>query len=245
MNRHAGGDPVLLLLAAGASLMGGLLAMGMLAIVSHVKWPLIAGLIVLVAGLSVFAVAMFMPESHSTVTPWPGRDGPDSGHPIASQSGPQQPAPTWPGVTAPMNAWAGWSSTESLLTQTATARRWNPAQPSTAETAPVNIAVPIRGGASTTVASAGAPGLPPAQGGSAAVAGLSDCASDVAVTQIVQCPRCGDFAVEVRNQKPGFALSCKVCGNDWRWKPGSAWPTTVVRPRLKRRQDLGDGAESI
>ena len=55
-------------------------------------------------------------------------------------------------------------------------------------------------------------------------------------TRVVQCPRCGDFAVEVGPRAPGFAFRCRCCGHEWRWAPGVAWPVSVVRPRAQHQQ---------
>ena len=55
-------------------------------------------------------------------------------------------------------------------------------------------------------------------------------------TRVVQCPRCGDFAVEVGPRAPGFAFHCDSCGHEWRWVPGAAWPVSVVRPRAQHQQ---------
>ncbi len=55
-------------------------------------------------------------------------------------------------------------------------------------------------------------------------------------TRVVQCPRCGDFAVDVGPRGPGFAFRCHCCGHEWRWAPGAAWPVSVVRPRAQHQQ---------
>ncbi|MFN0284135.1 MAG: hypothetical protein ACKVZ6_19475 [Kineosporiaceae bacterium] len=56
-------------------------------------------------------------------------------------------------------------------------------------------------------------------------------------TRIVQCARCADFAVDLRRQNPGFAFRCHSCGHEWLWEPGTAWPTTVVRPGSRAATD--------
>lgn len=53
-------------------------------------------------------------------------------------------------------------------------------------------------------------------------------------SQMAQCPNCGSFMVDLRHEPQGFAFSCRDCDHDWQWQPGTAWPTTVVRP-LRRR----------
>ena len=47
--------------------------------------------------------------------------------------------------------------------------------------------------------------------------------------------RCGDFAVDVARRAPGFAFRCRCCDADWQWRPGAAWPVSVVRPRAAGR----------
>ena len=47
-------------------------------------------------------------------------------------------------------------------------------------------------------------------------------------------PRCADFDLDVSNEGAGFTFDCRGCGHRWRWTPGTAWPPTVVRPRLAR-----------
>jgi hypothetical protein len=54
------------------------------------------------------------------------------------------------------------------------------------------------------------------------------------VTRVVQCPACGDFAVDLRQRDAGFAFECRGCGHGWQWRPGTPWPAAVVRPRRRR-----------
>ncbi len=65
-------------------------------------------------------------------------------------------------------------------------------------------------------------------------AGSADTTVDLSTyagpTHVVQCPRCGGFRLDVRQQEPGFAFTCRTCGHPWQWSPGSAWPAGVVRP---------------
>lgn len=53
---------------------------------------------------------------------------------------------------------------------------------------------------------------------------------------LVQCPRCGDFAVDVGRPGRGFTFACDACGYRWQWEPGSPWPDTLVRPHLRDRR---------
>ncbi|MGD9530651.1 MAG: hypothetical protein AB7V44_28220 [Pseudonocardia sp.] len=54
--------------------------------------------------------------------------------------------------------------------------------------------------------------------------------SGAAVRRIVQCPRCGDFRVQLGRQTETFSFACRRCAHAWEWTPGSPWPATVVRP---------------
>lgn len=52
-------------------------------------------------------------------------------------------------------------------------------------------------------------------------------------TRIVTCPRCNGERVDLRHAGDAFALDCTECRHQWSWAPGSPWPVTVVRPRLR------------
>lgn len=51
---------------------------------------------------------------------------------------------------------------------------------------------------------------------------------------VAQCPRCGDFRLDVRHDGDGYAFHCRhpACGHRWVWSTGAPWPTTVVRRNL-------------
>jgi hypothetical protein len=50
------------------------------------------------------------------------------------------------------------------------------------------------------------------------------------VRRVVQCPRCGDFDIDLRAERASFAFACRACRHTWTWAVGRPWPTTVVRP---------------
>jgi hypothetical protein len=54
-------------------------------------------------------------------------------------------------------------------------------------------------------------------------------------TRVVQCPRCGAFRIDVTHVDAGYAFRCRVDDHRWTWRPGTAWPVTVVASR--RRTD--------
>lgn len=55
---------------------------------------------------------------------------------------------------------------------------------------------------------------------------------------VAQCPNCGDFRIDVRRADPAYAFRCRNprCGEEWRWTPGTAWPSVVVRRNLTGRE---------
>jgi hypothetical protein len=53
--------------------------------------------------------------------------------------------------------------------------------------------------------------------------------------RVVQCPRCGAFRIDVTHVGTGYAFRCRVDDHEWTWRPGTAWPVTVVASR--RRTD--------
>lgn len=52
------------------------------------------------------------------------------------------------------------------------------------------------------------------------------------VRRVVQCPACGDFAVDLYRTPPSFVFTCRRCDHRWEWAPGHPWPTTIVRPSV-------------
>ncbi|MFD0201951.1 MULTISPECIES: hypothetical protein [Saccharothrix] len=51
---------------------------------------------------------------------------------------------------------------------------------------------------------------------------------------VAQCPRCGDFRLDVTQDADAYAFRCRNprCGHRWEWHAGAPWPTTVVRRNL-------------
>jgi hypothetical protein len=98
-------------------------------------------------------------------------------------------------------------------------------------TPPTSVALRVSGSSwwESTAGSKGTsdPAAPGEAGSSEAIVDLSTYAGS---TRVVQCPRCGGFRLDVRQQEPGFAFTCRTCGHPWQWSPGSAWPAGVVRP---------------
>jgi hypothetical protein len=66
---------------------------------------------------------------------------------------------------------------------------------------------------------------------------------DAGSALIAQCPRCGEFRMDVHNTSAGYAFRCARCGNTWGWTPGTPWPPVVVRRRLPG-DSVPDGASA-
>ncbi|MEN3357478.1 MAG: hypothetical protein V7637_1460 [Mycobacteriales bacterium] len=240
MSRGSGAEPSLLVRVAVAALVGGAIGAAALALTRDVDRPeLVAGLVLVVAAASVLAVATLSAHPEQPAARRPRPDDRTAAQPFpprspARQPAARQPASSWPGVsTSPA------PGTRNGTPAAPTPGRWdhapppNPAPPSQPATPPMSVAIPVPGGAWWQAAEAGpsTPAAPahsgPAQGGPAE---LSDHAAAI---RVVQCPRCGNFGVDVHQQESGFAFTCNRCERHWRWEPGSAWPVAVVRPRQK------------
>jgi hypothetical protein len=57
----------------------------------------------------------------------------------------------------------------------------------------------------------------------------------VDTARVVQCPRCGSFQIDVTRVAGGFSFRCRTDEHAWQWRPGRAWPATVV---VSRRRNL-------
>lgn len=57
---------------------------------------------------------------------------------------------------------------------------------------------------------------------------------DVDRAVVAQCPRCGDFRLDLKQDGDSCAFHCRNprCGHRWEWRAGAPWPTTVVRRNL-------------
>jgi len=67
-----------------------------------------------------------------------------------------------------------------------------------------------------------------------------DLASYVDSARIVQCPRCGEFRIDVTQAGSGYAFRCRVDDHRWEWQAGTPWPETIQVSRRRpepRRED--------
>jgi len=64
---------------------------------------------------------------------------------------------------------------------------------------------------------------------------------DATSALIAQCPRCGEFRLDVSASPPGYAFRCVAgCGNSWVWTPGTPWPPVVVRRNLSGGRSVAE-----
>jgi hypothetical protein len=77
-------------------------------------------------------------------------------------------------------------------------------------------------------------------GTSAAPATVRDLAGYTESAQVVQCPRCGSFRVDVTAVSGGFAFRCRTDEHAWQWQPGRSWPPTVVVSRRRANTNRTD-----
>jgi hypothetical protein len=127
------------------------------------------------------------------------------------------PARGYAPAPPPQPAAFGWSQPPLTGNGYATPH-WSPAAPAAEAPPPPEPSLPV---ATAAVSVRDGRRLPVPPGGA---------------TRVVQCPRCGDFAVELGRRAPGFAFRCQRCGHEWRWAPGVSWPVSVVRPGAKHQQ---------
>jgi hypothetical protein len=52
---------------------------------------------------------------------------------------------------------------------------------------------------------------------------------------IAQCPHCGSFHVDFKDQTEPWAFWCADCRRQWTWQPGTPWPAIAVRPNARGR----------
>jgi hypothetical protein len=179
------------------------------------------------------------PASRPGPTPRPGpasRPGPGPA-PATTPAAAAEPGPEPATVALPVRPGAWWEQA---------AARPVPAHPDTsAAPAPAYPAArpdPARPDPARPDPAQPDPGRPrPAGAGGSRDGGNGD-GDGPAASRVVQCPRCGDFGVDVRQGRAGFAFTCLACGNQWQWQPGHSWPVAVVRPRERHRPDRGEAS---
>src|SRR4051812_41670035 len=173
---------------------------------------------------------------------------PRTARPTAPAHVPEQPATPpqatsrWPDApdTATSASGSDWSSGWSGRASSSTSPAWRPAPKAVEDEAsgrqPESLAVPVPGSRWWEAAGNGAttPGVDRAGSSSGPPEGPPvDLSEYGPIAHVVQCPRCGDFAVDLVQEQAEFRFDCRRCRHKWRWQPGSPWPATVVRPRLR------------
>jgi hypothetical protein len=56
-------------------------------------------------------------------------------------------------------------------------------------------------------------------------------------SQIAQCPRCGNFKLDVSHEPIGYSLKCQQCRHMWSWTPGSTWGALNVDRTIIRQPE--------
>jgi hypothetical protein len=170
--------------------------------------------------------------------PWPGPPGelPAAERDRARLSPPRRtPAPPWvagAGSARPSVSPAGPAGSRiewDGLTQVGSPAETEP--PDQAES--VVQLLPLSPGAKTPWYEA-AQGAPPSPSRGARRAPAPDLSTYLASTFIAQCPRCGAFGLDYRQQKDSLGFRCKSCEYTWTWQPGTPWPPVRVMPSRRR-----------
>ncbi|MGM1058689.1 hypothetical protein [Saccharothrix sp. Mg75] len=75
---------------------------------------------------------------------------------------------------------------------------------------------------------------PPADPGGGEPAAAPPPRHEVTRAVVAQCPHCGGFQLDVRQDGDTYEFDCRDprCRYRWSWRAGDAWPTTVVRRNL-------------
>lgn len=223
----SGGDgrqALVLVLTAVCGLTGGLLAVGLLTSRFEAASLWTALLIVSGGGVLATAVAFVL----LTARPAPPRRR----HAVAPTQAPQQP---WYQATANQGR-PGAHRPHNPIT---------PADPDPAPRAdpghlvlPLNDAAPVPdGGGGGNWWNKSAPAAAAATDQHTPAPNLSSYVAD-GTALVAQCPNCGDFRIDVHRGEKTYAFRCRNprCGEEWRWTPGTAWPSVVVRRNLTGRE---------
>ncbi|HEV7653017.1 MAG TPA: hypothetical protein VGP26_33085 [Actinophytocola sp.] len=220
--RRGDRQALVLVLTAACGLAGGLLAVGLLTEryeAASVWVPLL-----IVSGVAVVATAVAFLVL--TARPAPAH------RPPAAPPAPQRPHAAPRTAPPPSRPWY-----DATANQSPRPAQRPPAAPEP-QVAPGHVVLPLEAGndaggqwwnKSAPAAAAGhdsppAPDLP------------SHVADGTAL--VAQCPNCGDFRIDVHRADPGYAFRCRnpQCGEEWRWTPGTPWPSVVVRRNLTGRE---------
>jgi hypothetical protein len=79
-----------------------------------------------------------------------------------------------------------------------------------------------------------AQGAVPAPSRDAQRAPAPDLSTYLASTLIAQCPRCGAFGLDYRQERDGLGFRCQSCEYTWTWRPGTPWPPVRVMPARRK-----------
>jgi hypothetical protein len=232
---------LVLVLTAVCGMLGGLLAVGLLTDrfdAASVWAPL---LIVAGAGVAATAVA-FLLLTTGTAAPPRQPQAPPRQHPAPRQPAAQRPwyeASAGAGVAANQNPSAAHRSP---------ARTAQAAMDPRPQSDPGHLVLPLNDGAaegggrdwwnrSAPAAAADNDTRTDTRTDNRPAPNLSSYVAEGSAL-VAQCPNCGDFRIDVHRAEQAYAFRCRNprCGEEWRWTPGTAWPSVVVRRNLTGRE---------
>lgn len=227
---------VILMVTLLSGLLGGLFGVSFWTVELWLRALLLLGGTVIGAGTAFFLLTVDQPETGQgppqagspTVAPPPGPAWPSSSAlvvPSGAQTDPakpfeqlgvgsppeRHPSIEHARITLPLSDGGALTSGNALLSSGTASRRWWTETPSAAGTSDPR--------------ERSAPRYSPAPP-------LSSYERESAL--IAQCPRCGEFRLDVSHAGGAYAFRCRngSCGNTWSWTPGTPWPPVVVRRNL-------------
>jgi len=221
---------VILVITLLGGLLGGLLGDSIWTVALW-QWVLmLLGGTVIGTGVAFFLLTADRPEA--------GRWSPQPERPAAPRS-PEPPRPSWPAVPTPPASQTNRTRPAAQIGDRSEPEAYPPTE-SARITLPLpdGSAPPSNGTASrqwwAETPSAAAPS--DRREPSALRPGPAPPPSsyDVESALIAQCPRCGEFRLDVSHVARAYAFRCRneSCGNSWSWTPGTPWPPVVVRRNL-------------
>lgn len=231
---------VILVITVLLGLLGGLLGTRFWN-VDTLPWALtVLGATVIGAGVAFFLLTTDRPAGRSPTgrTAQPEKPA-TSALPEKPALPPSEPSrPSWPTVSTPQRAQPDWTRPAARIGETSKPEPYSP-------TEAARLTLPLTGesaapsnGTATPKWWTETPSAPASSGRTRSAAPRSPApplsSYDPASALIAQCPRCGEFRLDVKHVAQDYAFACqnKSCGNTWNWTPGTPWPDVVVRRNL-------------
>ncbi|HEV7452140.1 MAG TPA: hypothetical protein VGO16_12280 [Pseudonocardiaceae bacterium] len=231
--RRVGSSQLLMLLIVALSVLGAVIG-GLLGWLIFPSLPIVALAVIMLVGAGLSALVV---SAGAGGHPFGGRfrDVPNPGGTSGPPGGgehwaPVSPQPQWAPVSPPPQ-WAPVSPPPSPVSPVSphpprAGDGWSPALGGPVDAAHVVLPVDPGGASggqwwgqsSPQHQARPEPGPPPP---------APDLASYVDSARIVQCPRCGEFRIDVAQAGSGYAFRCRVDDHRWEWQAGTPWPTTI------------------